>query len=494
MLKVNEFETATYEYKQDKMRFSIDANAQYSYPSVEELIANPDAISAMVKHHLTVQVPRLKELEEYFKGNNKTIFRRTRRKEEYMADHRAAHNFSKYITTFIQGYMVGVPLKTVHKDKIINDRLQALNRTNEADEHNSQMVMQISMYGRAYELLYRKENNDTRFAISNVKDTFVIYDDTVEHNRIAAVRHVSSVIDPDKHKIYLYTDAEIYTYELNINSNYVLKEIDLDEHFFGGVPIIEYENNEFRQGDYEDVLSLIDLYDSSQSDLANYSQDLNDATLVIKGRVNMDTAMAREMKKMNILLLKPATAPNGGSEALAADYIYKKYDVAGMEAYKTRILNDIFLISNVPNLLDESFSGNQSGEAIKQKLFGLAQKRAIKERLFKKSLRDRYRLISNIAETASEGSFEVNDIQIIFTENLPRSISQEVEWFTKLGGELSKETTMALLPIVENGKEELERLAKEKEAEKETEPTLQDFQKYTEGVNVNGRAIRTTEE
>ena len=49
--------------------------------------------------------------------------------------------------------------------------------------------------------------------------------------------------------------------------------------------ITEYSPNRFRMGLYEDVLSLIDLYDAGQSDTANYMTDLNDALLVISGDI-----------------------------------------------------------------------------------------------------------------------------------------------------------------------------------------------------------------
>ncbi|HEY4554692.1 MAG TPA: phage portal protein, partial [Bacillaceae bacterium] len=144
-----------------------------------------------------------------------------------------------------------------------------------------------------------------------------------------------------------------------------------------------------------------------------------------------------------------------------ADYIYKQYDVAGTEAYKSRVFDNILLFTNIPNLLDSKFAGNQSGEALKMKLFGLSQKRATKERLFKKSLRDRYRLINNIMSTASEGTFDVNDLSISFTENLPKAIEQELKWFGELGGQLSQKTLLSLLSFVENPQEELDKIAAE---------------------------------
>ena len=102
MAKVNEFETARYTYETAKQRFSSEANTHYRYPSVDKLISNPDEISKMIQHHKEHQVPRLITLADYYKGNNHTILRANRRKEEHLADHRATHNFAKYISQFIQ--------------------------------------------------------------------------------------------------------------------------------------------------------------------------------------------------------------------------------------------------------------------------------------------------------------------------------------------------------------------------------------------------------
>src|SRR5690625_6263860 len=91
------------------------------------------------------------------------------------------------------------------------------------------------------------------------------------------------------------------------------------------------------------------------------------------------------------------------------------------------------MLTHTPNMDDESCAGTQSGEALKYKLFGLEQKRATKERMFKKSLRKRYELINNMLNVASEGDFDVDEIEIKFTPNLPKNVTEEIEAFTKLG-------------------------------------------------------------
>lgn len=462
MLKTNEFETARYEYSAAKQRFPNSANTHYRYPNAQMLIDKTDEISKMIQHHMEYQVPRLITLADYYKGNNHTILRANRRKEKHLADHRATHNFAKYISQFIQGYMVGVPLKTQYPVEEINEKLKDINRENDADEHNSDLILDLSIYGRAYELLYRNKRDETRFTLSHVTETFVIYDTTVEMEPIAAVRYVSNQFNNDELEVTVYTSEKIYNYVAKDPQSMALTFVKNESHAFNGVPIIEYQNNKFRQGDYEDVLNLIDLYDEAQSDTSNYMSDLNDAMLKIVGNLEIDVEQAQKMKESNILMLQTETNPNGGTSQADADYIYKKYDVSGTEAYKDRVFNNVLLFTSIPNLLDEEGTTAQSGEALKMKLFGLSQKRAIKERLFKKSLRDRYRLIANLSRIAKEGEINVNDITITFTENLPRAIDQELSWFASLGGELSQETLLSLLSFVDNPKEEIDKIENER--------------------------------
>ena len=442
-----------------KKRFSDESNTHYRFSSADELIEDKEIIQTMIEHHRDNQVPRLNTLKEYYKGDNQSVLVEKRRRDEHLADNRATHNFAKYVSQFIQGYMMGVPLKTSYPDEDIDEKLREINRENDADEHNSELVLDQSIYGRAYELVYRNRDDEVKFTTVDVQQTFVVYDDTVECKPIAAIRYYKKQYE-EKTIVRLYTKDKEIIYSIGD------EELTLEEenhHYFKGIPVIEYENNKYRQGDFEDVLTLIDLYDAVQSDTANYMQDLNDAMLVIKGNLKIDIDDAQDMKEKNTMMLQTEPNLEGAQQQADAYYIYKKYDVAGSEAYKDRIFNNILLFTSIPNLLDDKASGTQSGEAIKMKLFALSQKRATKERLFKRSLRDRYRIINNIMSVANEGNFDVNDISITFTENLPSMIDKELEWFGAMGGQLSNQTLLEQLSFVENAQEELELIAEESE-------------------------------
>src|SRR5690606_21540533 len=148
--------------------------------------------------------------------------------------------FGEYVSNFMQGYMVGIPLKTTYPDEKTDETLRDINRTNDADEHSSDLVLDQSIYGRAYELLYRNKNDETRFAISDVLETFVIYDATVEMNKIAGVRYIDNKFKEET-TVYLYTAEKIFTFDMGDDSKLVL--LDEKPNPFEHVPIIEYENN-----------------------------------------------------------------------------------------------------------------------------------------------------------------------------------------------------------------------------------------------------------
>lgn len=463
MDKVNEFEHGI-DRPNARMyvkRFSDKARDHYTYSGASELLDNLQDLSRMIKHHHEHQRPRLDILDDYYEGGNSTILQKQRRIERHLADHRSPHNFAEYVSQFIQGYMCGIPIKVQHDDENINELVMELNAEMDADAHNSDLILDLSIYGRAYELLYRNYEDEDKLALLSPLETFVIYTDTVEKKPIAAVRYYRSTIEDNVFDVELYTNTRIHYYKSSDAGAFELRQTDETDHYFGDVPIVEYTNNRFRQGDYEKVLDLIDLYDAAQADTANYMTDLNDAMLLIKGNVDFDSEEAKRMKESNILLLQTEMSVDGKEGSADAEYIYKQYDVSGVESYKDRIENDIHKFTNTPNMNDESFSGTQSGEAMKYKLFGLEQKRAIKERLFKRSMMHRYRLLNNILSTSSEGAIDLKGLTIKFTPNLPENLIAELDAFFKGGGKLSQETLLSMLSLVEDPQKEMERLAAE---------------------------------
>jgi len=463
--------------------YSEEANKVFQYTSIEDLLEDPDRLLEMINQHEEYQVPRLKILNDYFLGNNWAILNRDDRKNN-KSDHRATHNFARYISQFIQGYMSGVPIKVdtdEHSDRISDeleedipkeesskpllDDIIEINDKNDANSLNSELILDLSKYGRAYELVYRDLDDNDRLVLLDVMKTFTIHDVGFSDKSIGAVYYDDDPREDGGRNIILYSDTMRYDIR-DTGDNIVIEEEQ--PHFYNEVPIIEYSNNRFRQGDYETVIPLIDLYDSAQSDTANYMTDFNDAILAFSGNLDgggFDTQQIQDLLDMGLLFLGDGVNADGSRSPLSAEYLIKQYDVNGTEAYKKRLEEDIHKFSNTPNLNDSSFGGQQTGVAMKYKLFGLEQSRAIKEQLFKKGLSKRYRLINSLRRYLREPNYDyIDEISFTFTANLPESEEAELQAFYQAGGKLSNETLLSTLSFVDDPKEEQKRI--------ETEQTL----------------------
>lgn len=472
MKKVNEFE---YGIERDSLTDGNivstilnddEANVHYRYSADDNLADDTDAIKDMIEHHLEHQVPRLRILNDYYLGKNSYIYGVQRRIDKEKSDHRISNNFARYISQFIQGYLVGNPIKVGHKDEKIAEQIQEINAMNDADSINEDLVLDVSKYGRAYELVIRNNEDEDRFYLSDVMETFIIYSDTIDMKPVGAIRYVRKRHKDGEYRIKptLYTERNVVEFaESKMDEITIRRDGEPKEHGFDGVPVIEYQNNRFRQGDYENVISLIDAYDSAQSDTANYMTDLNDALLVIIGNVKAPENMGTNLREANAVHLEPSTDINGKESPVSVGYEYKKYDVAGTEAYKRRIAEDIHKFSNTPNMNDENFASNTSGVAMRYKLFGLEQARANKETLFEKGLRQRYKLIASLKTAINELSGDANmaDLSITFTPNFPEAEEEELKAFIDAGGQLSLETLLKTLSFVDDVDAEMERIAEE---------------------------------
>ncbi|EJL7973293.1 phage portal protein [Staphylococcus pseudintermedius] len=168
------------------------------------------------------------------------------------------------------------------------------------------------------------------------------------------------------------------------------------------------------------------------------------------------------MRKSRIILAKTKADASGRMGNANVDFIYKQYDVAGVEAYKKRIQKDIHKFTNTPDLSDENFGGVQSGEAMKYKLFGLEQLRSTIERQLTKGFKRRFAIIQSVRNQLND-PIDLSHMRIEYKPNIPQSLSEYADIFIKLGGRVSQETLLSWLPNIENPKEELEKVKAEEQ-------------------------------
>ena len=484
-------------------RFDENANRQFmmTIEDFETIEFESQKWIARLKNfvgtHRAEQLDRLKELKRYYLADN-NIKHRDEKSDKYSADNRIASDWAKYITVFEQGYMLGNPVEYKNENEEIQALIDNFSKQNNEQDHNVAIKTDLAIYGRAYELLNTFKDEDESVWVKlyrmNPEQTFVIYDDSYEQRSLMAVNYYS-ISYGNGHKrdfVKVYTDDAIYEYVDDNQEADTLRLKEKSEHFFNGVPVNEFSNNTDRTGAFEAVLDSIDAYDLSQSELANFQQDSNEALLVISGnpftgvedkdfledgRINPNgrLAVSQSFKKAKILVLDDNPIPGGSSPS--AHYLVKTYDTAGAEAYKERLVNDILRFTFTPDTTDSNFAGTQSGEAMKYKMMAADNYRGKQELLFEKGLMRRLRLAVNIWKIKGNDSGNynlINQTDIVFTPNLPQNNNEMVAIVKNLYGIVSEQTIVEILERVTgvNAETELKRLKEDTEKALEMLPRI----------------------
>lgn len=424
-----------------------------------------------INRHRSEQLPRLQELKRYYLTDNNIKYRLPKT-DEYAADNRIASDFARYITIFEQGYMLGKPVQYKNNDDVLQEQIDNFNKRNNEAYHNVLIKTDLSIYGRAYELetvtLDEEKKAFVKLVRLDPEKTFVVYDDTTDNNSLFSVYYYTIDYGDGQRKdfVNVYTSDILYMYVNDHENKLGLHLVDFDNYVFNGVPVNEFANNEDRTGAYEPVLDSIDAYDLSQSELANFQQDSMDAILMITGNPytgtaqndldeegnivpNSRLAVSLAFKRARIMIMDDNPNPNGSTPD--AKYLIKEYDAAGSETYKQRLVNDILRFTFTPDTLDANFSGTQSGEAMKYKLMASDNRRVMQQRLFEKGLMRRLRLAVNVWRIKGNESVaydQINDTNIIFTANVPKSDSEIVALASQLVGQVSDETLFEILKTV----------------------------------------------
>lgn len=484
-------------------RFDESANRQFmmtieDFETIEfESQKWIERLKNFVRTHRAEQLDRLKELKRYYLADNNIKYREEK-SDKYSADNRIASDWAKYITVFEQGYMLGNPVEYKNENAEIQALIDNFSKQNNEQEHNVAIKTDLAIYGRAYELLNTFQDVDGSVWVKlyrmNPEQTFVIYDDSYEQRSLMAINYYS-ISYGNGHKrdfVKVYTDNAIYEYVDDNQEADTLRLKETNEHFFNGVPVNEFNNNTDRTGAFEAVLDSIDAYDLSQSELANFQQDSNEALLVISGnpftgvddkdfledgRINPNgrLAVSQSFKKAKILVLDDNPIPGGSSPS--AHYLVKTYDTAGAEAYKERLVNDILRFTFTPDTTDNNFGGVQSGEAMKYKMMAADNYRGKQELLFEKGLMRRLRLAVNIWKIKGNDSGNynlINQTDIVFTPNLPQNNNEMVAIVKNLYGVVSEQTIVEILERVTgvNAETELKRLKEDTEKALEMLPRM----------------------
>lgn len=530
-------------------RFDEEANREYKIPVSffntirDDPMSLYDTAYKFIRHHIDHEVPRLKELMEYYQAQNK-IKRWPGSPNPMNAHNQVASGFARYITNIRVGYFLGndIQYKITDDDgqsKALADKIKELltnyNDSSDTSYVDEMLKKDLSITGRAYDLVYVNEG-ETTLNLAKVDPTtaFVVYDDSIKAKPLFAVRYYQTgVLDEHLVEQYeIYTDNALYRYhsdggvpETNSPEQAIVFD-NVEPLFFGRVPLTEYKNNDERTGDWEPELDQMDALDKAISTMANFQEDFNDAAMVITGKFADMTepvyARNKDGKKIigedgNPIILEPAhprinshnrmfylkpyvmqTALNGERQIVAPSlqYVTKQYDSAGWSTYTNFLINEIHKYTNTPNVNDPNFASNASGVAMSYKLWGSDQERKIQESLYKRGLHARLSACLSYWDkiNAIPGTNNIEDlvgmIDPNFDPNLPKNDEATAQLIRTLAS-IQGLNSLQTLREIEEKITGVSADAEQQRVDDEREHELQQADRYDNGETGIGNIFAT---
>lgn len=421
----------------------------------------PDLICKYIQLHINQTSDRYQRLQDYYEGRHDILLREPKRPDEPCNN--LVCNYAKYISDFASGYLIGEPISYQTEDDSNIDDLIAWFKKAQTDVQDMDNAKYQSIYGVAYELVYMSSDDSPtpKTASIHPSQAFVIYNSTVELLPVAGVYYYEQrdpkTQDLTGYKVEASTKDNIIYFD--VTKDFAVDgEVEYNENQFGAVTLIEIYNNNELQGDFEQLIPLIDGYNCQQSNRIDDVENFVNSLMVLTGQTLGDTHSEkaetyRDIKENGVIELTP------GSDL---SFLTRQIDQAGNEMLRQSIADDIHKFSCVPSMTDKDFAANVSGVAMQYKLLGLNQITKIKERYVKEGIRERVNLFNAILEAKGKKPVDIDSLTITINHSLPKNLVEIAQVVGNLEGLCSKETLVAQLPFVEDPEKEIEKATEER--------------------------------
>lgn len=374
-------------------------------------------------------------------------------------------NMAKYIIDVATAYTFGIPVQYTTENesqKAVLDQIKYILKNCNDNEVDFQQGGDMATYGVSYQLILVKqgaEKIEDRITIKylNPLQTFYVVDNTILENPVCAV-YMYDYIENNQQKtrVYVYDNEILYIF--NGSGGQISNLESAEPHLMGGIPIIQCLNNDDA---FSDISGITDLLDSLSLVVSNNTDDLQS----IANAILCATGGTLNEEQINAINeFKTANLPVGAK----MEWVVKNLNPQATQQQIDYLLDFIFQISQVPDLTDDAFGGNQSGIAMQYKLWGMNQLWITKTTKYEKALYARLKILLHLLQYQFENNVALLDnITITFSKNLPTNYTDIIDAVVKLKGITSDKTILKQIPFVEDVEAELEEL--EKQAERDAD-------------------------
>lgn len=430
-----------------------------TYPRVEfdEKNIKKELVVKLIREH-EKQLPRFKKLKKYYLGEHDIL---SKKRSKNKPNYKPVCNHAKDIADTSTGYFMGNTISYSNSEDTDIDELLIAFDNAEVDESDHDNALDMAIYGVAYEYVYARENENILDIKSlEVENTFIVYDDSIEQQPLFGVyyfKRKENKADTETYQAVIMTKQFVYSIVLEGKEKGVISDKPVP-HNMGDIPIIEYKNNKYSIGDFEQQIGLIDSYNSLTANRINDKEQFIDSILVLYGaRLGDDEEESikamESLAEHKLLELHPEAR---------AEYLSKTLNENEVETLRNAVKQDIYTFSHIPNLTDENFAGNSSGVAMEFKLLGLEMITKIKQRYYVKGLKKRIKLFANYLGL-TQIAIDANSIIPHFSRSLPKNLLEISQIVSNLDGKVSQETLLSQIPFVEDPMSEIEKVNEEKQ-------------------------------
>lgn len=424
-------------------------------PKVMTCDPSKEIDSALLAYYISkhkAEISRYEMLWKMYHGRHAIVD--AEEKDSYKPDNRIVANFARYVVETFNGYFMGKPVTVSHEDPELSKQVNRLMKLNDQDDNNAELSKLVRIYGRAYEFLYQNENTETCITYNSPLDMFMVYDDTIAQRPFFAVRYYLN--EDNRLQGEIYTSDKVYDF---IQGEKGYQIINDQPHYYQDVPVIEYVNNDERQGIFEPVISMINAFNKALSEKANDVDYFADAYLAILG-VQLDKDGLQKIRDNRIINFFGTDDPEQ-IKNIVVEFLQKPDGDSSQEHLLDRLEKLIYQMAMVTNLNSESF-GNASGVGLLFKLQEMENLALAAERKFTSGMNRRFKMLfrlpTNVPSSQSEEWF---NLEFTFHRNIPKDVLSEIQAAQEAAGLLPLEDRVSMVSTVKDPKATAEQMKEE---------------------------------
>lgn len=301
--------------------------------------------------------PIIEYLWDYKNGDQPIRYRNKRMRDD--VNNPIVENHAWEIVRFKNGQTNGEPIQCVGttKDESINAEVEKFNRYCKASGKHSRDISSgewTSAVGTGFKAVQRIKGGELPFRITvpTPMNTFVIYSSYTEEPMLA----VQELKNTDGERFFLcYSDTHEYRIKNSSLQTVILQDGTLAKsklHAFGGIPIVEYPNNQCRVSDVELVIDLLDAVNNMQSNRMDAIEQFVQSWVKFVN-CSIDKETFEQMKLAGALVVKS----NNGENKADVDIMTQELNQTESQVAKKDLWDNALSISAIPNK-----EGNTGGD------------------------------------------------------------------------------------------------------------------------------------